>query len=101
MSAPPATLALRRHLWRLATDAAAIGERLAFWAGVALPCIHLPILAVYGVTVDTAPVLVAFWTLHAAALLVGRRHSPGESHDDRERRERTRRDAVDDRPADS
>jgi hypothetical protein len=107
MSAPPATLALRRHLWRLATDAAAIGERLAFWAGVALPCVHLPILAVYGVTADTAPVLVAFWTLHAAALLVGRRHSPDEESQDSDRSEPDRRDAAGDRcdrrdgPADS
>ncbi|QLH80143.1 hypothetical protein [Halosimplex pelagicum] len=98
MSAPPATPALRR----LAADAAAIGERLAFWVGIALPCIHLPLLAVYGVTAETAPALLAFWTVHAAALLVGRRHSP-----DGGRRERTRLDAADDhrdrrdRPTDS
>ncbi|QLH75812.1 hypothetical protein HZS55_00170 [Halosimplex rubrum] len=103
MSAPPATLALRR----LAADAAAIGERLAFWVGVALPCVHLPLLAVYGVTAETAPVLLAFWTVHAAALLVGRRHSPGDDRHERDRRERTRLDAADDhrdrrdRPTDS
>ncbi|ELZ27650.1 hypothetical protein C475_07010 [Halosimplex carlsbadense 2-9-1] len=108
MSAPPATLAFRRRLRRLAADAAAIAERLAFWAGVALPCVYLPILAVYGVTADTAPALLGFWTLHAAALLVGRRHSPGEESRDRGRRgpagrDRAHHDAVDDhrdRPTD-
>jgi len=94
MSAPPATLALRRHLRRLAIDAAAIGERLAFWAGVALPCLYLPVLGVYGVTADTAPVLLSLWTLHAAALLAGRRHSPDEERQDHDRREPDRRDRA-------
>ncbi|WP_135365370.1 hypothetical protein [Halosimplex halophilum] len=79
MSAPPATLALRRRLGRLFADAAAVAERLAFWAGVALPCVHLPVLAVFGVTAETTPVLLALWSVHAAALLAGRRYRPADS----------------------
>jgi peptidoglycan/LPS O-acetylase OafA/YrhL len=97
MSVPPATLAVRRRLGRLVADAAAVAERLAFWAGVALPCLHLPVLAVYGVTPDTTPVLLALWALHAAALLAGRRHSPEERRDQRDRR--ARRNGADDRRA--
>jgi len=88
MSAPPATHVLRRRLGRLGTDAAGVLQRLAFWTGVVLPCIHLPVLAVYGVTPDTTPVLLALWAAHAAALLAGRRHSPDDDHDDRERARR-------------
>ncbi|WP_436932608.1 hypothetical protein [Halosimplex halobium] len=79
MSAPPATLALRRRLGRLFADAATAAERLAFWAGVALPCVHLPLLAVFGLTAETTPVLLALWSAHAAALLAGRRHRPADS----------------------
>jgi len=74
MSAPPAPHAVRRRLGRLVADTAGAVERLAFWAAVALPCVHLPALAVYGVTPETTPALLALWALHAGALLAGRHH---------------------------
>jgi hypothetical protein len=69
------TPSIRRQLERLAADAVGVGERLAFWAGVALPFIHVPVLAVGGLSAETMPVLVALWTAHALALLAGRRYS--------------------------
>jgi len=86
MSVPPATHVLRRRLGRLSADAADALQRLAFWTGVVLPCVHLPVLAVYGVTSDTTPALLALWVTHAAALLAGRRHVPGGDREDRDRR---------------
>jgi len=55
-----------------------IARAAAFWAGVLLPCIHLPLLLVAGLTASTTPLLVALWTLHAAVLVVGARHEPGQ-----------------------
>ena len=72
MSAP--TPPFRRHLGRALADAVDVAEWLAFWAGIVLPCIHLPLLAIWGFSSESTAVLVALWTLHGAALLVGRRH---------------------------
>lgn len=77
MSAPTAPPALRRHAGNLIETVASAAERLAFWASVALPCVHLPVLALYGLGPDTTPLLVALWSLHAATLLAGRRHRTG------------------------
>lgn len=74
MSAP--TPSPRQQVGRVAADAVEVGERLAFWAGVALPCVHVPVLAFGGLTRETTPVLVALWVVHAAALLGGRRYQP-------------------------
>lgn len=71
-----ATPALRRRLGSAAAGAVDVGEYVAFWAGVALPCLHLPLLAYWGVTPETAAPLVALWTAHAVALLAGRRYRP-------------------------
>ncbi|WP_436923041.1 hypothetical protein [Halosimplex amylolyticum] len=71
MSAPTPS---RRRLGRALDDAVRVGERLAFWAGVALPCVHLPLLAFRGFSPETMPLLLALWTLHGVALLAGRRH---------------------------
>lgn len=68
--------ALRRTLGQALGDIVGYGERLAFWAGVALPCVHLPVLAFEGLTRKTMPILVALWTLHAIALVVGSRYRP-------------------------
>lgn len=74
MSAP--TPPLRTRFGRAAADAVGAAERLAFWASVGLPCVHVPMLALSGLSPETTPPLVALWTLHAAALLAGRRHRP-------------------------
>ena len=75
MSAP--TRPLRTQFGRAAADAVEVAERLAFWAGVGFPCVHVPMLALRGLSPETTPLLVTLWTLHAAALLAGRRHRPG------------------------
>lgn len=71
MSAPPA---LHRRFGRALAEAVDALERLAFWAAVVLPCLHVPLLALGGLSGETTPVLVALWALHGVALLVGRRH---------------------------
>ncbi|WP_415378759.1 hypothetical protein [Halosimplex sp. TS25] len=71
MSAPTPS---RRRLARALADAVGVAERLAFWAGVALPCVHLPLLALHGFSPETMPLLVALWAVHGAALLAGRRY---------------------------
>jgi len=75
MSAP--TRPLRTQFGRAAADAVEAAERLAFWAGVVLPYVHLPMLALRGLSPETTPLLVTLWSLHAVALLAGRRYRPG------------------------
>ncbi|WP_459194379.1 hypothetical protein [Halosimplex sp. J119] len=74
MSAPTPS---RRQLGRALADALGVAERLAFWAAVALPCVHLPLFALRGFSPETMPLLVALWTTHGVALLAGRRHLSG------------------------
>lgn len=74
MSAP--TPPSPRQLARALADTVEVAERLAFWVGIALPCVHLPLLALRGFSPDTMPLLAALWTLHGVALLAGRRHLP-------------------------
>ena len=61
------------------TAAAALARavrRLAFWLGVSLPCLHVPLLLVAGFSESTTPTLVTLWTLHALSLAVGAPHDP-------------------------
>ncbi|MFC7141656.1 hypothetical protein ACFQMA_17690 [Halosimplex aquaticum] len=71
MSAPTPPL---RELARALADVVGVAERLAFWAGIALPCVHLPLLALRGFSPETMPLLAALWTIHGVALLAGRGH---------------------------
>jgi hypothetical protein len=57
-------------------DATALLERVAFWLGVGLPCLHVPLLLVAGFDQATAPVLLALWTTHAVALFAGAQYDP-------------------------
>ena len=62
------------------TAAAALARavrRLAFWLGVSLPCLHVPLLLAAGLTETTTPPLVTLWTLQVVALAVGSRYDPG------------------------
>lgn len=47
-----------------------------FWSAVCLPFVHLPLLALSGLTATTTPLLVALWVANAVALVLGRQHSP-------------------------
>jgi hypothetical protein len=49
---------------------------VGFWSAVALPFLHVPLLAVEGFTGASAPVILALWLANAAALVVGRDHAP-------------------------
>ena len=55
----------------------ALARTAAFWTGVVLPFLHVPLLFLVGLTETTTPALVGLWTLNAAALTVGARHDPG------------------------
>lgn len=68
-SLPPATR-------RSARDLASLARAVAFWLGIALPSVHVPLLLAAGFTERTAVPLVVLWTLHAFALLFGARHDP-------------------------
>ena len=48
----------------------------SFWAAIFLPVLHVPLLVVAGLTSSSLPALVALWAANAAALVVGRQHSP-------------------------
>lgn len=61
----------------VATDAL---RGAAFWTAVVLPFVHLPLLLAVGLTASTTTPLVALWTLHAVALVVGAAHAPRGSH---------------------
>lgn len=74
MSAPTPS---PRQLGRALADAVGVAERLAFWAAVALPCVHLPLFALRGFSPETMPVLVALWAIHGGAIVAGRRHTTG------------------------
>lgn len=54
----------------------ALVERLAFWSAIALPCLHVPALLVYGLDRASAPVLVALWAAHALCLAASARYDP-------------------------
>lgn len=54
----------------------ALIERLAFWSAIALPCLHVPALLVYGLDRTTAPALVALWAVHGLCLAVSARYRP-------------------------
>lgn len=56
---------------------AALARTAAFWTGVVLPFLHVPLLFLVGLTETTTPALVGLWTLNAVALAVGARHDPG------------------------
>ncbi|WP_123536450.1 hypothetical protein [Halosimplex salinum] len=71
-----------RRFGRALAEAVDVVERLAFWAAVALPCVHLPLLVLGGFSPETTPLLLALWSLHGVSLLVGRRHrtdAPGDT----------------------
>lgn len=51
-------------------------ERVAFWSAIALPCLHLPLVAAVGVDRATAPLLACLWALHAVALAAGADYDP-------------------------
>lgn len=63
------------------TDAAGLVERVAFWCGVVLPCLHIPLLVLVGLGPSTTPVLVALWAGQAVALAVGARYDPEAGRD--------------------
>lgn len=65
----------RRHVGHAVADALAFAERLAFWCGVVLPCVHVPLLVFGGLTRTTAPVLAVLWALHGLSLLAGARYA--------------------------
>ena len=48
----------------------------AFWASIALPFLHVPLLLVAGFSESTTPTLVTLWTLHTFSLAVGAPHDP-------------------------
>jgi hypothetical protein len=49
---------------------------VGFWLAVALPAVHLPLLAIAGLSAESTPLLVALWLTNVAALVVGRGHQP-------------------------
>ena len=51
-------------------------EAVAFWAAVAMPFVYLPLLIAGIETTSEGIALVVLISLHAAALVVGRRYSP-------------------------
>lgn len=57
-------------------DTVRTARAAAFWVGVCLPCLHVPLLLAAGFTETTAPLLVALWTLQACSLAVGAGHDP-------------------------
>jgi len=67
--------ALDAALGRLAV----LARTAAFWTGVVLPFLHVPLLFLAGLTETTTPALVGLWTLNIVALAVGARHEPGAS----------------------
>lgn len=67
-----------------ASDAASAACAVAFWLGIVLPFLHVPLLLVGGLTETTKRPLIALWALHALVLVVGSRHDPGVGRANRE-----------------
>lgn len=57
-------------------DAVTAARAVAFWLGILLPFLHVPLLLARGLTETTTTPLIALWTLHVFVLVVGSRHDP-------------------------
>jgi hypothetical protein len=55
---------------------ASTARAVAFWAAVALPFLHLPLLLIAGFSAGTTTLLVTLWSLHAIVLVGGAGHTP-------------------------
>ncbi len=55
----------------------ALTRTVAFWLGIVLPFLHVPLLFLIGFTDSTAPALVSLWGLNVVATVVGGRHESG------------------------
>ena len=60
-----------------ARSLSALVRTVAFWLGVVLPFLHVPLLFLVGLTDATTPTLVGLWGLNVVALAVGAGHEPG------------------------
>ncbi|MEF8853850.1 MAG: hypothetical protein V5A28_15765 [Haloarculaceae archaeon] len=49
---------------------------VAFWLGIVLPFLHVPLLLLLGFTDATTPALVSLWALNVVAVAVGSGHEP-------------------------
>jgi hypothetical protein len=54
----------------------ALLQWVGFWGAIVLPALHVPLLVAEGVTGATAPALAALWAANAAAVALGRGHTP-------------------------
>jgi hypothetical protein len=60
-----------------ARSLSALVRTVAFWLGIVLPFLHVPLLFLVGFTDATTPALVGLWGLNVVALAVGAGHDPG------------------------
>jgi len=54
----------------------ALARTVAFWLGIVLPFLHVPLLFLVGFTDATTPALVGLWGANVVALAVGADHDP-------------------------
>lgn len=59
-----------------ARSLSALARTVAFWLGIVLPFLHIPLLFLVGFTDATTPVLVGLWGANVVALAAGAGHHP-------------------------